>query len=278
MRGNFIKFVLSKKIRLFIKKFTFLFFILCLIALACFRFFYTHNYQILKNHLQTNIQSFVNFDYLTIGQVEISGHKYINYNQLKKNIDLLLKASKNHQDYLPLLKKITKIIKQDPWVENVVINRQKNKIIDIKISEYQPFAIYIKEGKKYLINKEGKIISQYNQEEFKTHQEFNDLIKLNGVGANLHAKSLFNILSTDKNIASQVYFASYIGQRRWDLLTFDNILIKLPSQNIEKAWEELAKIYQMPGSFIDLKIIDLRVIGKIYLSYDSKTAKELNDL
>ena len=34
----------------------------------------------------------------------------------------------------------------------------------------------------------------------------------------------------------------------------------------------------MPGSFIDLKVIDLRVGWKIYLKYDKKTIKEINDL
>ncbi len=104
------------------------------------------------------------------------------------------------------------------------------------------------------------------------------MVILSGKGANLHAQSLFNIFTIDPNLSANVYSATWIGDRRWDIRLENGLLIKLPENNLSDAWRNLIKIYHMPGSILGLKIIDLRVSDKIYLEYEDSVIKELKSL
>jgi cell division septal protein FtsQ len=108
--------------------------------------------------------------------------------------------------------------------------------------------------------------------------EFDHLMILTGQDANFSAKSLFNILAIDPEISANIYSATWVGSRRWDIRFSNNLLVKLPENNIQDAWERLIKIYNIPGSLINLNLIDLRIDKKIYLEYNGQTTKEIKSL
>jgi cell division septal protein FtsQ len=196
---------------------------------------------------------------------------------------ILKKIEKNHQidgiergDELEIKRIITQYsnniyqlkdkIKQLTWIDDVSIRRDlENKSLIIKIEEYQPFAIYEKNGKKILIDKDGENIKNYENE------IFDNMIFLKGVDADKNVKSLINIVSINYHLGKSIYSATWIGNRRWDIRLDNNILIKLPEKKIQEALDKLLEIYQTPGSLLGLEIIDLRVANKIYLRYIPKT-------
>ena len=104
------------------------------------------------------------------------------------------------------------------------------------------------------------------------------MIILSGNNANNHAISLFNIFTIDPNLSRNVYSATWVGNRRWDIRFENGLLIKLPENDISIAWQNLIKIYNMPGSIIGLKMIDLRIKDKIYLQYEDSAMKELQKI
>jgi cell division protein FtsQ len=112
--------------------------------------------------------------------------------------------------------------------------------------------------------------------------KFGYLVILTGKNAYKNVKSLFNILAIDPDISKNVYSATWVGGRRWDIRFENGLLIKLPSGNSDNdmrgAWNSLIKIYNMPGSLIGLKTIDLRIAKKIYLEYNDNLTKELKSL
>jgi cell division protein FtsQ len=108
--------------------------------------------------------------------------------------------------------------------------------------------------------------------------KFQHMVILSGKGANNNAKSLFNIFASDPNLSANVYSATWVSNRRWDIRFDNGLLIKLPENNISEAWQRLIRIYNMPGSIVGLKNIDLRISDKTYLEYDDSVIKELRSL
>ncbi len=218
---------------------------------------------------------YLNLDNQEFGKVNISGNHRVSEEEILKIVSAIKKdvLHDKTQDYQPLIHKLIIKIKEElPWVNQIVITRSMPDILNISITEYEPFAIWQDGGKKYITDKDGNIVFVENL------AEFDHLVILSGKGANLRARSIFNIFAIDPNLSANIYSATWVGNRRWDIRFESGLLIKLPENNISAAWQRLIKIYNMPGSIVGLKIIDLRISDKVYLEYDDSVIKELKSL
>jgi cell division septal protein FtsQ len=212
-------------------------------------------------------------------RINISGNKYTDYEDIASLARKYVVNDKNLNN-----KKMIEMLKNEihdlPWVQDVVIGVSLQDSLNIYITEQQPFAIWedlsLGQEKKYIVSKSGQIIATDNTE------KFGNLVILAGHNAYKNVRSLFNILAIDPDISKNVYSATWVGGRRWDIRFESGLLIKLPSGNsdndMKDAWDSLIKIYNMPGSLIDLKTIDLRIANKIYLEYDHGLTKELQSI
>ncbi len=204
-------------------------------------------------------------------KIKITGNERTAYEQVAKlaRAELIKNDDINNQAMIESLKSE---IEKLPWVDEVIISVSLQDSLNIHIKEHQPFAIW-EDGQKYIISKTGKIIAVDNLE------SFDNLIILTGNNAYKNVKSLFNILAIDPEVSKNIYSATWVGGRRWDVRFENGLLVKLPSSNSDNdmsyAWGSLIKIYNMPGSLIGLKAVDLRIAKKIYLEYDEGTTKEL---
>jgi cell division protein FtsQ len=215
---------------------------------------------------------YLHLDNYDFNQINISGNSRVSkeeviqvINQTKANL------TKNDEIYYqPLVQNLIDKLKEKlPWIKKVIIARSMPDTLNITLEEYEPFAIWQSSAEKYIIDKEGNLIP------FEDLEEFKNMVILSGSGANLHAKSLFNIFVIDPELSANVYSATWVGNRRWDIRFENGLLIKLPENNISAAWQQLIKIYGTNGSIIGLKIIDLRISDKVYLEYEGSVVKEL---
>ena len=244
--------------------------------------------KLFKPDLLTKIQHKSSFYFLHIfsldgydfSEIKVSGNARVSSDQIKE-IALLtqknfLESAKNGEEknYQPLIHNlIAEIKKQQPWINKVVISRTMPNVLNIAVSEFEPFAIWQNDGQKFVTDKDGNLIPVAQDDE-----EFSHMIILSGSGANLHVKSLFNIVVIDPELSKMVYSATWVGDRRWDIRLENGLLIKMPEDNISAAWQRLIKVKNTPGSLIGLKIIDLRLKDKIYLEYDDSVMKELKSI
>lgn len=218
---------------------------------------------------------YLNLDNHEFIQVNVSGNNRVKEEEIIAIVNKSKKQIVENKtaDYQPLIKNlILEIKKQLPWVDRAVVTRSMPNVLNIAITEYEPFAIWQNDGKKYLTDKAGNLVP------FEDKEEFNHMVILSGKGANTHARSLFNIFVIDPQLSSNVYSATWVGSRRWDIRFENGLLIKLPENNISEAWQHLIKIYNMPGSIVGLKMIDLRIADKVYLEYNDSVIKELKTL
>ncbi len=223
---------------------------------------------------------YLNLDNQNFSVIKISGNNRAKTSDIENVVYRVAKEFKMresvkdfNEEYEPLIKQLIVEIKKDlPWINKIVITRSMPHTINIAVTEYEPFAIWQDEGQKYVTDKDGNIVLVDDIEEFK------HLVILSGKDANIHANSLFNIFAIDPDLSQKIYSATWLGGRRWDIRLDNGLLIKLPEDNISEAWHSLIKIYSMPGSINDLKIIDLRIAGKVYLEYGDFVIKELKSL
>ena len=236
----------------------------------------------IKNKGANYFYRYFKLDNFEFSSIHISGNKRVKDEEIIaiiKNFELekgaLIGKNLDNIDLLPLVQNlIDKIKSQLNWIDKVTIKRLMPDILNIEVEEYKPFAIWINNDKKFIIDKEGNSIPFL--EEYEQSEEFKNMIILSGNGANENAKSLFNILAINSEISQDIYSANWVGNRRWDIRFFDGLLVKLPEIEISNAWNDLIKIYSASKNDKAIKSIDLRVSGKIYLQYYNKKSFEIN--
>ena len=236
----------------------------------------------IKNKSANYFYRYFKLDNFEFSSIHISGNKRVKDEEIIaiiKNFELekgaLIGKNLDNIDLLPLVQNlIDKIKSQLNWIDKITIKRLMPDILNIEVEEYKPFAIWINNEKKFIIDKEGNSIPFL--EEYEQSEEFKNMIILSGNGANENAKSLFNILVINSEISQDIYSANWVGNRRWDIRFFDGLLVKLPEIEISNAWNDLIKIYSASKNDKAIKSIDLRVSGKIYLQYYNKKSFEIN--
>jgi cell division protein FtsQ len=218
---------------------------------------------------------YLNLDSRELAEINVSGNKRVKSEEIIKIVNEsnnLLSETSPAAFQLMIQNLISEIKKQLPWINHVTINRSMPNILNIAVTEYEPFAIWQSDGKKYFTDKEGNLIP------FQDDEEFRHMVTLSGKSANKNVKSLFNIMAIDPKLSDKIYSATWVSERRWDIRFENGLLIKLPESNISNAWQRLIKIYNMPGSILGLKMIDLRLHDKTYLEYDDSVMKEMKKL
>jgi len=287
MKNNIVKTLLEISIIRFIRSFFYVkarlffkyFYYILLFSFIVFIPYYSYKNQQditrFKNKVVNQYIGFIDKDKSSYSKIIIRGNNNTDYNDvsqiIRSQIDIF---SKNKDSYLESVISVVKNnIIELPWVKNVVISRTLPNDLNVLIEEHEPFAIWQDNNIKYIIDKEGSIIIKIKDE-----NTFTDLLILSGANANIRAKSLFNILVSDLAISQDIYSATLIGLRRWDIRFNNGLLVKLPELDIKKAWKSMIRIYNETGSLVGLESIDLRINGKIYLQYSDKIIKDLKSL
>lgn len=148
-----------------------------------------------------------------------------------------------------------------PWVKEVLIKRKFfPNVLEINIIERQVRSIWQINEKFHPIDEDGNVIDA----PFKPQMP---ILLIVGEGAPQNINRLLKAIDANKNVLERVKVANYISNRRWNLVLDDienGITIKLPEENVEKAWKKLLKLDATNGILKrKLTIIDLRLPGKI---------------
>ena len=200
-------------------------------------------------------KNFPELNFLSESNLTIIDQSEINENEIIQALSFL------RDENLFLLKKeeVLDIINSYPSVENFIVfkNYPSNMKINIKRTNY--LAITQKDGMNFYLGSNGKLI-KIKQKQKQNHIPF--------IFGNLHIPDFFKI----KKIINRSNFDYkdiknfyYFKNKRWDIETKNGLIIKLPSKNLEFAFETLLNILQN-DEFINIKEIDLRQNNQIILN------------
>ena len=153
------------------------------------------------------------------------------------------------------------------WVQRAHIERRLPETLIIRIEERRPFAIWQREGRFVVIDRDGRVIAQDRLD------QFGPLPLIVGPGANLAAASLHDLLIGEADIASRVQALVRIGERRWNLKLHNGADVMLPEGAEAAAITRLGAL-QREQQLLDrpLAAIDMRLPDRLVLRQPSAPA------
>lgn len=158
------------------------------------------------------------------------------------------------------------------WIKSAVIERQLPNTLHVRIVERNPVALWQNAGQLYLIDEDGVLIVEDNLKPFK------HLIILVGGDAPMYANQLLTMLKKDMELYKHASSAIRVGERRWNIRFAEGIEIKLPEENPEEAWKFISDMHRDDKLFNkNIRSVDLRVQGKMYINLNSKQKTPRND-
>ena len=118
-------------------------------------------------------------------------------------------------------------------------------------------------GQKFYIGKNGKLTKTFLVEkEYNLPQVFGNF----EVNKFLNLQEILNINGLNLDKIKKYY---YYKSNRWDIKNSDDVVLKLPSQNIENALKNYRSLIKT-NKIIKNNLIDLRLKNKIILSNEKK--------
>ena len=152
-------------------------------------------------------------------------------------------------------------LEQLPWVRKAAVKKTfLPNVINITLQEKKVQSLWQISEKFHPIDEDGKVIEA-------DYVPDKPLLLIVGAGAPENINSLLKIIQQDEGIYQRVKVANFISKRRWNLVlddVRDGITIKLPEDDVEKAWKKLIKLNTTKGILKrKLTILDLKKKKKI---------------
>jgi cell division protein FtsQ len=145
-----------------------------------------------------------------------------------------------------------------PWIKKATVQRLLPDTVVVRIIERQPLALWQHDGQYSLIDHNGTVIVDADL------KRFSNLLVVVGKDAPRHAAELIQMLGTQPSLMPLVKAAVWVGERRWNLTLNNEIDVRMPEQNPEAAWAQLAE-YQNKHQVLtrDVEVLDLRLPGRL---------------
>ena len=141
-----------------------------------------------------------------------------------------------------------------PGVKNVFIERRWPNTVFIRLTERQPAVRWQQDEQLAVVDRDGGVVSVKPDEDVSAYPI------VVGPGATKQIKALFALLQGEPDLISHIKAATWVGDRRWDLMLQNNLVIKLPAENASLALSRLMKLARTQDLFEkDLAVVDVRL-------------------
>jgi cell division protein FtsQ len=151
-------------------------------------------------------------------------------------------------------------LEQIAWVESAHVERRLPGTILIRITERRAFAVWQREGRFSVIDREGRVMATERLE------AFGPLPLVVGIGAERVAAPMVDLLRSAPEIADRVQAIIRVSERRWNLRLQNGADIMLPEGHEEAAITRLAelqardKLLDRPLAAVDMRLPDRLVV------------------
>ena len=201
-----------------------------------------------------NSQSLINLKLFKIKDIEVLEDKSNINNSVKEIIKDNLIIFKDQNIFLLDKKKIEKKISNNNWISYYSIQKKYPSKLIINLRKTEPIAKIIVDNEIFYVGSNFKLI--------KSKIQFNDLPNIFGKPKINEFKKLItnlNLSSLSYRDISDIY---YLKSGRWNLKIRNNVIIKLPRDNILESLNLVKKILDNKN-IISKNTIDLTVKNQI---------------
>lgn len=145
-----------------------------------------------------------------------------------------------------------------PWVASVSVRKIYPDVLQVTLTEREPFAIWQHGRELSLIDADGKIIVPFRNERFAT------LPLVIGRGANERAAEFLARLARAPELSARTRAIIRVADRRWDLRLENGITISLPEHGEDAAIDDLARLDREKGILSrDIAAVDMRLEDRL---------------
>ena len=181
-----------------------------------------------------NSQSLINLKLFKIKDIEVLEDKSNINNSVKEIIEDNLTIFKNQNIFLLDKNQIVKKISGNNWISNFSIQKKYPSKLIVNLKKTEPIAKIIVDNEIFYVGSNFKLI--------KSKIQFNDLPNIFGKPKINEFKKLItnlNLSSLSYKDISDIY---YLKSGRWNLKIQDDVIIKLPRDNILESLNLVKKI------------------------------------
>jgi len=140
------------------------------------------------------------------------------------------------------------------WVKLATVERRLPNTVIVELQEREPLALWQREGRHHLIDRDGVVITQ------KDLGRFAALPVVIGPDAPEATATLIDMLKQQPTLFADVEAAVRVGGRRWNLRLKNGIDVNLPETQAGEAWGRLATLAREQRILErDVMAIDMRV-------------------
>ena len=142
-------------------------------------------------------------------------------------------------------------------IESVKIKKKIGGKIEIYVVEKIPFMYWEIDGLKKIISNNGEVLN---------FPDFNEnLLLVKGKNANNKIKLLIDEIKNNNFVSNLFLKAEYIDEYRWNIYLKENILVKLPFDDLTNSIELLNIMIKNNNlNKKNYSVIDMRVGGKVF--------------
>ncbi len=218
-------------------------------------YFGYQNREIITKNMQNFVAKSIN---AKLEKILVEGVKYTSSEDLNNAINMKKGDTLVGVD----VAEIRKSIEDLSWVKLAIVSRELPSTLKIEIYEHHPFTKIIIDDELFVINKKGEVITR-------SDSRFDSLPTIKGENSAIHAGELFMLLSQEVKLLDKLVTATYIGERRWDLVFSSGVQVQLPEENSQHALKILVelnkkrKILEKTHGTVDLRISDRVILRDI---------------
>ena len=154
--------------------------------------------------------------------------------------------------------KIINNLQEYAFIENYKVSKVYPSKLIIELIETEYLAKTILNNQKYIVGSNGKLIDI---------KHIRDESELPNIFGNFSSKSFIKLIEKinyAKFDYSEINNFYYFPNLRWDIEMKNNLLIKLPRNNLESSLNKINKIIK-DSKFSNARIIDLRLPGQLII-------------
>jgi len=159
------------------------------------------------------------------------------------------------------------------WVRYATVVRRLPDLLQIKIEERHPIAIWQHHNQFYLVDDDGTAILTKNQ-----HRHYGVLPLVIGEGAPQGSPEILALLNQFPNIQKNLQALSRVRERRWNLYLVGGILVKLADPSLKHGLKTLEMLLKEHRLAVDsVKELDLRTPERYFVKVTPETIKTINN-
>lgn len=156
-----------------------------------------------------------------------------------------------------------------PWVETATVRKVYPATIEVNIEERQPFAVWQRANRLFVIEKDGDVIAPYSGSRYAS------LPLVIGAGADMAGPDFVVDVTRVRGLAGRVRAYVRVADRRWNLVLDSGVTIKLPEHGVKTALAEASRLDAEYALFArDITAVDLRLPDRLVVALTDGAAEQ----